>query len=84
MMYDTQNYWGSGLCQSSGILKTIKCDVSETGSVSVLSDVNETPTLLGAVEKANLYHCTSEPLVSPFHHRWTETCTVSETLFSNI
>jgi hypothetical protein len=31
-----QNHWGSGLCPSSGILKTRKHDVSETGSVSVL------------------------------------------------
>jgi hypothetical protein len=35
-MYNTQNYWVFGLCQSSGILETRKHDVSETGSVSVL------------------------------------------------
>jgi hypothetical protein len=31
-----QNYWGSGLCPSSGILKTTKHSVSETESVSIL------------------------------------------------
>jgi hypothetical protein len=38
MMYNTQNYWVSGLCQSSSILKTKKHTVSETGFVSVPSD----------------------------------------------
>jgi hypothetical protein len=32
-MYDAQNQWISGRCQSSGILQTSK-HVSETGSVS--------------------------------------------------
>jgi hypothetical protein len=32
----TQNYWVVGLCPSSGIVKPIKHNVSETGSVSVL------------------------------------------------
>jgi hypothetical protein len=36
VVYNTHNYWGSGLCPSSGILKTIKHNVSETGSVFVL------------------------------------------------
>jgi hypothetical protein len=31
-----QNYWGFGLCSSSGIVETRKHNVSETGSVSVL------------------------------------------------
>jgi hypothetical protein len=31
---NTQNYWVSGLCPSSGILNTGKHNVSETGSVS--------------------------------------------------
>jgi hypothetical protein len=35
-VYDTQNFWSSGLCPSSGTLKTRKHYVSETGSVSVL------------------------------------------------
>jgi hypothetical protein len=33
MVYDTQNYLGSGLCPLSGI-KTLEHDASETGSVS--------------------------------------------------
>jgi hypothetical protein len=36
MVYNTQNYWISGLCPSSGILNTRKHNVSEIGSVSVL------------------------------------------------
>jgi hypothetical protein len=36
MVYDTQNYWVSGLRPSSGILNTRKHNVSETGSVSIL------------------------------------------------
>jgi hypothetical protein len=36
MVYHFQNYLVSGLFPSSGILETIKHDVSETGSVSVL------------------------------------------------
>jgi hypothetical protein len=35
-LFATQNYWVFGLCSSSGILKTRKHNVSETGSVSVL------------------------------------------------
>jgi hypothetical protein len=36
MVYNTQNYWVSGLCPSSGILNTRKHNVSKTGSISVL------------------------------------------------
>jgi hypothetical protein len=36
MVYNTQNYWGFGLCPSSGILEAIKHNISEIGSVSVL------------------------------------------------
>jgi hypothetical protein len=34
MVYNTQNYWGYGLCPPSEIPKTRKNNVSETGSVS--------------------------------------------------
>jgi hypothetical protein len=33
---DIQNYWGSGLCPSSRILKTRKLKLSETESVNLL------------------------------------------------
>jgi hypothetical protein len=36
MVYNIPNYWGSGLCSSSEILKTRKHNVSETGSAPVL------------------------------------------------
>jgi hypothetical protein len=42
---------------SSGILETIKHDVSGTGSVSVLRWRGKTPTQLGPLEGANLNHC---------------------------
>jgi hypothetical protein len=38
MVYNAQNYWVFGPCPSSGILEIIKHNVSETGSVSILSD----------------------------------------------
>jgi hypothetical protein len=34
MVYNTLNYWGSGLYPSSGILKTRTHNVTGTGSVS--------------------------------------------------
>jgi hypothetical protein len=49
-----QNHWFFGLCPPSGILKPRECNVSETGSVSILRCVWETPTLLGPLERANL------------------------------
>jgi hypothetical protein len=52
MVYDTENYWVSGLCPSSGIVETRKHNVSETGSVSVLR-WGEAPSLLGPLERAN-------------------------------
>jgi hypothetical protein len=53
----SQNYWVFGLFPSSGILKTRKLDVSETGLFSS-SGEGETPTLLGSLERANLNHWT--------------------------
>jgi hypothetical protein len=35
-VYSIRNYWAFGLCSWSDILETIKHNVSETGSVSVL------------------------------------------------
>jgi hypothetical protein len=36
MVYNTQNYWVSGVCPSSGILNTRTDNVSETGSTSYI------------------------------------------------
>jgi hypothetical protein len=33
MVYNTQNYWGFGLCLSSGFEETREYNVSETGLV---------------------------------------------------
>jgi hypothetical protein len=62
---NTQNYWVFALFPSSGILETIKHDVSETGSVSVLGwEGRKTPTQLGPLEGANLNHWTTPVRVS--------------------
>jgi hypothetical protein len=53
-MYDTRKDWVFGLCPSSGILKTIEHNVSESGFVSVLRWGGETPTQLSPLERANL------------------------------
>jgi hypothetical protein len=59
MVYTTQKYGGSELCPSSGILKSRKHNILETGSVSVPRWRN-TPTLLDPLERANLnYWCYS-------------------------
>jgi hypothetical protein len=49
---DTQNYWGSGLCTSSGI-KKLEHDISETRSVSILRWRDDTSSL-GPLERARL------------------------------
>jgi hypothetical protein len=36
MVYNTQSYWVSGLCPSSGILNTRKLNVSKAGCLSIL------------------------------------------------
>jgi hypothetical protein len=46
----TQNYFGSGLCPSSGIME-LEHDVSETGSVSVLSRREEDSYAVGSLRR---------------------------------
>jgi hypothetical protein len=65
MVCNTQNYLVFGRCLSSGVIETRKHNISETGSVSVLSWRGEAPTLL-------------RPFLSS--HLRTETGPVSETL----
>jgi hypothetical protein len=60
MVYNTQSYWVFQLRPSSGILKTRKHNVSETGSVSVLRWMGETLTLLVPLERANVNHMRME------------------------
>jgi hypothetical protein len=50
-MYNTQNYRVHGLFPSSGILETIKHNVSETGSVSVLRIGGEDTYSVGSLRK---------------------------------
>jgi hypothetical protein len=51
-----QNHYVSGIRPSSGILNTIKHNVSETGLLPSSDAGRETPTLLGPLERANLNH----------------------------
>jgi hypothetical protein len=50
MVYNTQNYWGSGPHPSSGILETKRHEVLETGSVSVLRRWDEDMHLVGSLQ----------------------------------
>jgi hypothetical protein len=56
MVYNTQNYWGFGLCPQSGIVNTSQYIVSKTVSVSILKRGGKAPTLFGPLERANLNH----------------------------
>jgi hypothetical protein len=47
---NTQNYWCSGLCPSSGI-KKIEHDFTETGPISVLRRREEDPYSVGPFRK---------------------------------
>jgi hypothetical protein len=57
MVYNTQNYWGFGLCPSFNIVETRKHNISKTGSVSALKGDTY---FFGALERANLSHWTVE------------------------
>jgi hypothetical protein len=52
MMYNTQNYWVSGLCPSPGILNNRKRDILETGSVSVLMGGEGDTYSVGSLRKS--------------------------------
>jgi hypothetical protein len=58
MGYNIQNYWGSELCSSSGILKKRRNNnVTDIGYVFV--DGRKTNTLLEPLDGANLNHWTN-------------------------
>jgi hypothetical protein len=61
--HDTPNYWVLRLCLSSSILKSIKPNFSEIGSVSVLR-WGEIPTLLGPSHRPYLNHWTTHVRVT--------------------
>jgi hypothetical protein len=54
MMYNTQNDWGSGLCPSSGFLRTKSTTFLKPDFFPFSDDGRKTPTLLGLLERANL------------------------------
>jgi hypothetical protein len=56
MVHNTQNYWGFNVCPSSGILKTKKHNVAETGIFFRPLVRRETHTMLGPLKITNLNH----------------------------
>jgi hypothetical protein len=50
-VYNTQKYWGSGICQLSAILRTRK-QILETGSLSVLREWEEDIYSVGSLRKS--------------------------------
>jgi hypothetical protein len=46
------NYWGSGLCPSSRILRTRKHNILETGSLSMLRRREEDTYSVGSLRKS--------------------------------
>jgi hypothetical protein len=61
MVYNTKNYWVSGLCPSSGILNSMK----SMDLFPPSGEGRETPTLLGPLERSNLNHWT-DPISNTF------------------
>jgi hypothetical protein len=55
-MHSTKNHWVLGVCLPSGILKTRKHNVSETGSVFLFWWEDGVPTLLGPLESVKFIH----------------------------
>jgi hypothetical protein len=64
MVYDTHNYWGFVLGQSSGILKTLENTTFRKPDLFPSSGEGETPIPLGPLERANLSRCNTG--------RWTK------------
>jgi hypothetical protein len=62
MVCNTQNYWVSALCLSSGILNTT---FRKLGPFPSSGEGRKTPTLLGPLERVNLNHWTSEGRGTP-------------------
>jgi hypothetical protein len=58
---NTQYYWGSGPCPSSGI-KKLECNISKRDLFPSSGEGRKTPTLLGPLERANLNHWVSAAL----------------------
>jgi hypothetical protein len=55
MMYDTQNYWGSRLCPSSGI-KNYNPTFRKLDLFPSSGEERKTHTLLGPLERDSLNH----------------------------
>jgi hypothetical protein len=62
MMCNTQNYWVSGLCPTSGVLNTT---FRKPGLFPSSGEGRKTLTLLGPLERANLNHWTNEGKGTP-------------------
>jgi hypothetical protein len=51
-LINPENHWVSGLCPSSRILNNEKCNISETGSVSVLRCEERDIYFVGSLRKS--------------------------------
>jgi hypothetical protein len=60
IVYNTQNQWVFGLCQSFETLNNQKTQRSENWMFPFSGLGNETPTLLGLIERTNLSHWITE------------------------
>jgi hypothetical protein len=68
MVQNTRNYWSSGLCPLSGILKTRKERFGNWVCFDPQVEGQMTPALLGPLEKATLNHWTTGPIVGVLLH----------------
>jgi hypothetical protein len=73
MVYNAQNYWGSGLCPLSGILKTWKL-----GLFLSSGDDRKTPTLLGLLERPIINHWPRTPVILNDLDGWLPHCNQRE------
>jgi hypothetical protein len=79
-VYDTQNYWVSGLYPSSRILNIRKHNILHLFPSS--GEGRETPTLLGPLDRANLKHCIQQSrCLPPLTWGWKQ---MQNVMFSNI
>jgi hypothetical protein len=62
-VYDTQNYWVSGLCPLSGIVTLKNVMFQKLDLFPSSGEEKGTPTLLGLLERADHNHWTTQSLV---------------------
>jgi hypothetical protein len=58
MVYNTKNYWVSGLCPSPGILNNFNIAFRELDPFSSSGEGREAPAVMGPLERADPNHWT--------------------------